>query len=117
MTTAMCVKQEKKEGAKEGKKVPMADTNVVALSLGVLAQEPTLMTGEAVFCEECKAALSALSTLQTADSPNAGNSIFLFIINIYFYLFICYCAHQTRFRRRRRRGGAEVAVRVLRPRQ
>jgi hypothetical protein len=43
----------------------MADTNVVALSLGVLAQEPSLMTGEAVFCEECKAALSALSTLQT----------------------------------------------------
>lgn len=42
----------------------MADTNVIALSLGVLAQEPELMTGEAVFCENCKAALSIFSKLQ-----------------------------------------------------
>jgi hypothetical protein len=82
----MRVKQEKKEGAKEGKKVPMADTNVVALSLGVLAQEPALMTGEAVFCEECKAALSTLSTLQTAD--NAGKLYFLLLLSICI-LFIC----------------------------
>jgi hypothetical protein len=53
--------------------VPMADTNVVALSLGVLAQEPSLMTGEAVFCESCKAALSALSTLQTVKPKEAGD--------------------------------------------
>lgn len=62
------MKQNKKESTKEGKKALMADTNVLALSLGVLAQEPSLMTGEAIFCKNCQAALSVLSRHEVVKS-------------------------------------------------
>lgn len=48
--------------------VKMADTNAVVLSLGELARDCNVMTGEASFCSSCNAALSIFSQLVKANT-------------------------------------------------
>ena len=55
-------------------KVRKADTNVVALALGTLADEETLATGEAVKCSGCEAYFSAISTVRPKTADDATSS-------------------------------------------
>ena len=54
---------------KETISVQKADANAVVLSLGELAKEAEVITGEAVFCSSCHAALSMFSVLEKVFFP------------------------------------------------
>ncbi|XP_072031040.1 circularly permutated Ras protein 1-like isoform X2 [Amphiura filiformis] len=51
-------------------KTSKADANVVLLSLGTLANEPTIMTADPQHCSQCKATLSHVSVLQGAEGAD-----------------------------------------------
>ena len=57
--------ERKDKKSKKTIKCPKADANVIVVSMGMLEEAPSIMTGEAFFCSECQVALTSISTLQT----------------------------------------------------
>ncbi|KAL6071496.1 Ras GTPase [Balamuthia mandrillaris] len=74
-SSASSVEEPKKQEEEEesGEKIPMADPNVLLLSLGTLANVNDIMTGEAFFCEKCGAAFSLYSHLEQRQRKEGEN--------------------------------------------
>jgi small GTP-binding protein len=55
-----------KATSSDSREIGVADTNALVLALGSLAEQHKIETGDAVRCEKCDAALSAVSDVQSA---------------------------------------------------
>eukprot|EP00051_Salpingoeca_urceolata_P006255 m.83027 g.83027 ORF g.83027 m.83027 type:complete len:861 (-) comp14748_c0_seq2:161-2743(-) len=71
-TTAATSSPAPQQASKQTIKVTRANTNVLALRLGALAETNNVQTGDATLCCRCSAALSCLSVLSPAAATAAG---------------------------------------------
>ena len=53
--------------AKEEKKVRKADANVMLLKMEILEEDPNIVTGDPIHCQQCVAILSSTSMLEKEE--------------------------------------------------
>ena len=65
-----------KQNLAKKRKVKIADTNVVSISLGNLVQTAQLATGESILCKACKSAFNSFSKLNGSVIDEKSKQIF-----------------------------------------